>query len=245
MDDPRVREDVSRFLVHLTKDDELEGAEDQLLSILSDRNIEARNAYCLFSPLIKNSDFSPVLKNKFNTVCFTETPLPQIVSLLLDLPGRRVKLKPYGLVFWRRELVARGANPAIYVNAMGKSNLKRYLLEQFKQDFKDVKTFKTFRQQECYFQELIHYYSLITVMSTSHDFAWEREWRVLGDFRFLYRDLVAIIAKDPEKFLTRCEKTLTRSAMGLIRRTPMISPYWNYEEILEEMSMLLWRNKET
>lgn len=184
MGDPRIRGDVSRFLVHLTRDYELGSAEDQLLSILCAKNIEARNAYCLFSPLIKNSDFSPVLKNKFNTVCFTETPLPQISSLLLDLPGRKIKLKPYGLVFWRHELVARGANPAIYINAMGKSNLKGYLLEQFKQHFKDVKTFKTFQQQECYFQELIHYYSLITVMSTNHDFAWEREWRVLGNLKF-------------------------------------------------------------
>ncbi|MBX3318665.1 MAG: hypothetical protein KF890_02185 [Nitrospira sp.] len=232
--------------VNLTRDcegEDTEGAEDNLLSILRDKNIKARNAHCLFSQQIKERDFSPLLKSKFNTVCFTETPLPQISSLLRDLPGRNVKLRPYGLVFWRKGLVDRGANPAIYVNAMGGNNLRSYLLDQFNEHFQDVKTLKIFQKQESYFQELIHYYSLINVISERHDFAWEREWRILGDFKFQYEDLVAIIAAKPQQFLDRCEHILNEPAMRSIRRTPMISPNWNYEQILEEMSVLLRRNK--
>lgn len=241
--DPRTREDLSRFLVHLTRDYE-DDAEDHLLDILKDKTIEARNAHCLFSPLIKSAKFSPVLKKEFNTVCFTETPLPQVSSLLIDLPGRNVKLKPCGLVFWRTELVARGANPAVYINAKGSdNNLRRYLLEQFKEHFRDIKTLKRFKSQQTFFRELIHYYSLITLISTNHNFAWEREWRFRGDFTFKYKDVVAVIAEQPKSFMKRCEKELGSGARGYIRRIPCISPYWSYEEILEEMSVLLWQRR--
>lgn len=69
MSDPRTREDISRFLVHLTRDYEYD-AEDHLLEILKGKTIEARNAHCLFSPLIKSAKFSPVLKKEFKVMEF-------------------------------------------------------------------------------------------------------------------------------------------------------------------------------
>ena len=242
MQDPRIRADLSRFLVHLTRDYEGD-AEDNLLSMLKDQIIEARNAHCLFSPLIKNSKFSSVLRTKFNTVCFTEAPLPQVSSLLIDLPGRSVKLKPYGLVFWRNDLVSRGANPAVYINAAGSSSLRHYLLAQFKGHFQNIRTFHKFQARQAYFNELIHYYALVNVISTNHDFAWEREWRFVGDFKFKYKDIVAVIAEDPASLIQRCRDELGSRAVNCINRTPIISPYWNQEEVLEQLSVMLWRVK--
>ena len=101
MKSPSERDDVSRFVVHLTRRYDETSAQKILISILNERKIEARNAHCLFSPLFSELGFSSLLKSKFKTVCFTETPLTQIASLCRTIPGRRIKLRPYGVVFYR------------------------------------------------------------------------------------------------------------------------------------------------
>ena len=44
-----------------------------------------------------------ITKDYFSAVCFTETPLNEIYSLL-EISRRRVNLKPYGLVFLKEKL---------------------------------------------------------------------------------------------------------------------------------------------
>src|SRR6266511_2769840 len=122
------REDLSRVLVHLTRDYEGIPAKKNLLSILRLRSIHARNPHCLFKHDIPRLAFSPVLAKEFNTVCFTETPLTQIGRLVGTIPGRQIALKGYGLVFAKDTLIQRGASPAIYLNARG-TQLRRYLLD--------------------------------------------------------------------------------------------------------------------
>jgi hypothetical protein len=88
-----------------------------------------------------------------------------------------------------------------------------------------------------------HYYSLITLISANHDFAWEREWRFRRDFTFKYKNIVAIIAEQPKSFMRRCEKELGPRANGFIRSIPFISPHWSHEEIIEEISLLLCQRR--
>jgi hypothetical protein len=61
------REDLSRFLVHLTRDYDGVAAEDNLLSILSEKQIRARNAHCLVMHKIRQLKFSPVLSEHLVT----------------------------------------------------------------------------------------------------------------------------------------------------------------------------------
>ena len=103
--DHRVRDDLSRFLVHLTRNYGDSTAKDNLISILRQKRIEARNAHCLFGPKISKIGFSRVLKKQFNTVCFTETPLNQLRHLTQEIPGRKIELCPYGLVFWKEHML--------------------------------------------------------------------------------------------------------------------------------------------
>src|SRR5258707_230096 len=131
MPHPAHRDDLSRFLVHLTREYDDTPARDNLVSILRDKTIEARNAHCLFIHDINGRDFSQKLRKAFRTVCFTETPLPQLHRLSGEIPGRRVALSPYGLVFAKRALIDRGASPAIYINAYG-TGLREYLLDRFR-----------------------------------------------------------------------------------------------------------------
>ena len=146
---PSYREDVSRFLVHLTR-----GApKKNLVSMLRRKTIEARNAHCLFG--YEFGPFSSVLRKEFNTVCFTETPLPQIHRLTGDIPGRRIALAGYGLVFSKDRMIARGVCPAVYLNAKG-TKLKHYLLSRFRADFGDIRSLKKLKKKQA-----DHYRSII------------------------------------------------------------------------------------
>ena len=104
MRNPNSREDLSKFLVHLTRDYEGELATNNLLSILREKVIHARNAHCLFKYDFSRLCFSKVLSEEFQTVCFTEAPLAQIRSLVGEIPDRQIALKPYGLVFHKDTL---------------------------------------------------------------------------------------------------------------------------------------------
>lgn len=239
MSDPRKRSDISRFLVHLTRKTKGVGAEDNLLNMLKTKKIEARNHHCLFSPKINKMTLTPKLKSSFKTVCFTETPLDQIDKLAAEDFPRKIRLQSYGLAFWRDNMIESGANPAIYLNDV-RTSLRDYLLSEFERQFKGVKALRRLRQKEEYYREIVHYYSLVNIMRENHDFSWEREWRHSGSFKFKYSDVVAVVAKDPEHFLKRCESELPSSKVKFIRRLPIISASWKYEDVVEEMAIKIW-----
>jgi len=237
--DPRERSDFSRFLVHLTRNYQGQSDENNLINILKTKRIEARNYHCLFSPKLKNMTLTPLLQKNFKTVCFTETPLDQIHKMTSETFVRKIKLRPYGLVFWRHQLIEKGVNPAIYINATG-TNLRDYLISEFNEHFKGVRALKTLKQRENYYQEIVHYYSLVNIISENYDYSWEREWRHSGDFGFKYGHVVAIVVEDPASFEEKCKNELTIKTFDLIKKIPMISPSWGYEEVIEEMSIKFW-----
>lgn len=235
------REDLSRFLVHLTRDYDGEVARSNLISILNEKRICARNAYCLVMHKIKQMGFSNLLKSQFKTVCFTETPLTQIKQLVSDIEGRRIQLKPYGLVFWKDDLFEKGASPAVYINAKGTS-ISQFLLDAFDSIFKNVATCKKLKRVEpAHDKNIVHYYSLINVVKDKHDFLGEREWRHHGDFEFRYADIVAIIANNPGEFEKYCAIKLSKVKFNYIKKIPIINPNWTYEELLENLAIRIWK----
>lgn len=240
MKTPGNRDDISRFLVHLTRDYEDQTASDNLINILKETTIEARNAHCLVMHKIQTLGFSPLLKTKFRTVCFTETPLTQIKHISQNIAGRNIQLMPYGLIFWKDDLFKVGASPAVYINAKGTS-ISSYLLKEFDSIFKKVKTFKSLKKQDKdHYSNIVHYYSLINVVKDKHDFLWEREWRHHGNFKFDFEDIVGIIAENPTSFERLCKKRLSKSQYKLIEKLPLINPSWTYEELLEELAIRVW-----
>ncbi len=237
---PTDRDDLSRFLVHLTRNSGGASAEENLRTMLEQGVIEARNAHCLFHRKFDQLGFSDKLKKKFRTVCLTEVPFSQLRHLAAEIRGRRIKLKPYGLVFLKSQLLERGASPALYINAKG-TTLRDYLLAQFDAHFKNRSLYR--KLQAKYGDEadsIIRYYSLINVISATHDFSWEREWRHSGDLAFELYQLFAIVADDPENFRKSCKKAFPSGLYNQVRRIPILSPQWNAERIIEELSMALW-----
>ncbi|MBD1931722.1 MULTISPECIES: abortive infection system antitoxin AbiGi family protein [Cyanophyceae] len=235
------REDISRFLTHLTREYEKIEALDNLVNILKHKKIEARNIHCLFKHQIEKLDYDDDFKKYFHTVCLTETPLHQIRILTSDIK-REVKLQPYGLVFLKDRLLQKAANPAIYISS-NFHGLDIFLIEEFDNFFKDVdkinqeKKGKEFTDLEKkYYKKKIYYFSLINKIGDNYDFTWEREWRVNGDLEFEYTDIVAILAQDLEKFNQRCKTTIQEGKFKEIESIPIINPAWSYEDIIEQMS---------
>lgn len=237
---PRVRDDISRFLVHLTRDYEGRSAQENLISILRARTVQARNAHCLFHYKLNQYSASEVLRKKFETVCLTEAPFPQIRFLVQEIPGRNIRLKPFGLVFRKDKLLKKGASPAIYLNAKG-TPLRDYLLSEFARHFKKRTQYKTLKGDfGTDADSIINYYALINIISDKCDFSWEREWRYPGNLHFAFDDLYAIIAAEPSKFLKLCQKSLKGSVLRAVKRIPIISPEWNYERVIANYAVKLW-----
>ena len=234
------RDDISKFVVHLTRHHDGVSARTNLVSILNEKVIEARNAHCLFK--YELGRFTNRLASRFNTVCFTETPLTQIRRLINPVPGRRIQLKPFGLVFGKNTLIEQGGRPAIYINTNG-TQLRDYLLQQFREHFSGIRSLYRFqRKQRLLHETIIQYYSLVNIIRSGHDFTWEREWHFQGDFKFRYVDLVAILAPYPDDFKDVCATELSTTKRRFIKRVPIISPDWSYEDIVEAMSIQVWNN---
>lgn len=201
------RNDISNFVVHLTKDTSNGSALENLLSIINDEKIRAYNHHCLFSHMLNTENLD--IQKKFYSTCFTETPLENI-KYLLDIRGRQVNLQPYGLVFLKQTLLEKGGNPAIYTF---QEDLKNYFIKMYDNNINP------------------HFGSLINVVKDKHDFYWEREWRINGDFNFNCFNIIAIIA--PEEKHESIRQSLKDS---VIKKIIIIDPKWSYKNFVFELS---------
>jgi len=111
------REDISPFLVHLTRNFPDIQAAQALRQIIQQRQLCARTPEVSDARFGMNTmNMTPELKLRyFGAVCLTETPINEI-HCLLEITGRQVDLQPCGLVFLKNRLQQRGVSPVNYVN---------------------------------------------------------------------------------------------------------------------------------
>src|SRR5688500_1870794 len=107
------RSDLSTFIVHLTRNRNGLDASKVLAEIIRQRRLRA------LSPLgwarrIDHPDSQQHQSQR--VVSFSETPLEHTYSLVADIEGRDICLRPYGVVLTK--IVARmlGAHPVWYVD---------------------------------------------------------------------------------------------------------------------------------
>ena len=79
-DDPRERSDFSRFLVHLTRKTKGTSPEDNLISILKDKRIEARNFHCLYGPKLKKCSCHPSYKKDSKPFVLLRSPSTRFIK---------------------------------------------------------------------------------------------------------------------------------------------------------------------
>ncbi|MFG1270943.1 hypothetical protein [Xanthobacter flavus] len=218
------RKDISRFIVHLTRDDTNDfsngaNARRNLIKIIAKKTVYAYKPHCLFNKKLMTVD--KTIAEKFKVACFTETPLDQIHLLTREIPGRNVVLSPYGIVFNRSFMVKSGAQPAIYINCY--NNISHYRNSAFK-------LFDIFvqNQKSGLDDQDLTILPLINKIDEKYDFSWEREWRVVGSLKFKASDIVAVIL--PEKGENDIKSALEKGGIATI------SPTWTYEQIVSELS---------
>jgi hypothetical protein len=215
-----LREDVSRFVVHLTRDDrdDFKGggtAKANFLAILKDKRIYAFRSHCLHHAKIKGT----AQEKSFKVACFTEVPLNQIRFLVGPISGRNIELEPYGFVFRKEYLIDKGAQPAIYINSYSWNSHLREAVDEIYETAKSG-GFKG---------KIWRLLPFINAMHEKYDFTWEREWRTRGSFSFAMKELVCVILPADEKD----EELRDRLAEAGI---PAISPEWTYERIVAELA---------
>jgi len=216
------REDVSRFVIHLTRDDRGDfthgaSARKNFLRILKEQKIIGFRPHCLHSAKLKM--LSADLRKSFCVACFTEVPLSQVRHLIGSIEGRQIELSSYGFVFTKKYLIEKGAQPAIYINSYdGNMHLREAVDTIFE------------KAQEGNFKGKIwRLLPFINAMHERYDFTWEREWRVRGTFTFSINKLVcAILPPDGNDDVREALATAGIAA---------ISPTWTYERIVAELAL--------
>jgi len=169
------REDISPFLVHLTKTATSKKAKDVLKKILKERKLVAGNKPMSDAKYFLTGD----KQNEFcRAISFTETPLNEI-HCLIDIKARQIELEPYGLVFMKEELQKKGVSPVIYLNNE-QNDIDNVIKSLCRLIYKDAASAKKILP-------LISTFGRMLLKRKRIDFTWEREWRypsVLGDLKF-------------------------------------------------------------
>lgn len=214
------RSDLSRFVVHLTRNDTKDDpeygqtAKENFKGIARDRKILALRPHCLHRKKIPKEHWP-----QFSVCCFTEVPLTELHLLTRQIEQRQNQYSDYGFVFTREFLISKGGQPAVYVSSYGDNKRMR----------KAADSIFDIAQKEGLSQgKLRHLLPFLNAMHGKYDFAWEREWRVVGDLEFKPKDVVCVIL--PEKGAEKLTQAFLKYGV------PVISPGWTAERVVAEFS---------
>ena len=223
------RGDLSRFVIQLTRDDRADGDEDVLgqtaaanfRGIIEQRRVLALRPHCLHGNRIPEEH-----RERFSVCCFTEVPLSELDRLTRRIDGRSMQFSYYGIVFLREFLMSKGAQPAIYVNAYdGNTSLR-----EAADNIYEIAARRDFGSGRL--RRLVPY---LNVMHEGYDFAWEKEWRLIGNLAFIARDIVCVVLAE------QGEEALTREFLK--RGVPVVSAGWPADRIVAEFSRQARRAK--
>jgi hypothetical protein len=241
----KLRSDLSPYLVHLTRNGPIRlypsessfdlqqgvvvrGAEldarASLVEILKSRSLLARSPFSYFNfkvrlpkpnGFILNPD-SKVNREWLKSVCFTETPLDQVRVQCQKIEGRDLHFQPYGVVFNEQAVRNRGGNPVFYFESRSAIQSSLDLLASSERC-------ESMRAALPYFEAFGRpAFKSNTVAEI--DFRWEREWRVVGSFKFSLSDLVCVLCP-------KSEFEFFQKLVGL--EVKLVDPYWPTEKLKE------------
>lgn len=240
MVDPKVRSDLSPFLIHLTRKTDSGVALENLASMLGDQRIKAQSVQNLFMHEPRRLGFSDLLTKKFRSVSFTEIPLEQIRVVTDPSIARDVKLEPCGLVFASDFVRRQGAGRVNYVDARSDAGVRDMMLADFRKAFRTIKFYRDFARKHHDADARIANYVRTDTVTVKRDFQWEREWRLVGDLTFQFTDLIAIICPQPDRLRRIAKKSMNSTDLAMLDATLHIDADWTLSDMVQEMSIRQW-----
>ena len=214
------RTDLSTFLVHLTRG---ENPGDNLRSILKTKAIIAKNPFGI--AVSKLSGQAEALELQ-KVVCFTETPLEYVKHLVEKIETRQFQFEPYGLAIPKKIARQRGVNPVWYVDDNRETG-KTWLMERLDRILK--RAIKSTVSDERTILEITPFVEpMFYSRKPRKEFWWEREWRIVGNFKIRDR----FIGLCPEKEINDFEKF--SNSQGF--KVQFIDPMWSLEVIVGKLA---------
>jgi hypothetical protein len=216
------RTDLSTFVVHLTRDRDQEWtAKKSLMKIAEDTVIWAKTAMGWAA----DQDDRPRTQR---VVCFSETPLEHIDTLVADIVGRRVRLQPWGLVITKMTARSQGVNPVWYVDM---TPGRDWEIAHALNELKDLAVASGFHSHPA--AKILPFFEPMGTWGNGsrREFWWEREWRMRGHFSFRPDQVVSWIVPEPEQ-------AEFKAYMGESPSFPVrcIDASWSLEEIIARLT---------
>jgi hypothetical protein len=218
------RTDLSTFVVHLTKDTGERTARQALESIIDERQLHARSPMGFAAEMDDPDD--PNLQSQ-RVVCFSETPLEHIYSLVADIENRQVRLAPYGVAFTKVVARRRGVNPVWYVDQSWARTW--HIAKAIDELVDDAKGTPNFHEQPiAHLAPFVE--SMFTHPESRKEFWWEREWRHAGDMHIPFGQVIWLC---PENEI---DELRDHQDDPLHKREPVIDPRWGLEQIIAHLA---------
>jgi len=218
------RADLSTFVVHLTRDNEMATAGQNLESIIRDQQLRAGRA------MGWGQGVPEIAGQTQKVVCFSETPLEQLCWLFANIASRQVRLSPYGLAFTKVVSRRRGANPVWYVD---QSPGHVWAVPRALDALRDDAVQRPTAPHSADVAKVLPFLDVMGTWSESSrkEFWWEREWRHVGDFDFNLAEVALWFC--PESEFDFFEGTLgDRLGSGAPR---CVDPSWSLERIVARL----------
>jgi hypothetical protein len=225
------RTDLSTFVVHLTRrQNATHSAQDALVGIALSGRLEAR------TPLgwaKTEDDKSDPAKQSQRVVCFSETPLEYIHSMVGPIDGRAIAMEPYGIALPKLKARKLGINPVWYIDmTTGTGDSHEWGLSKALDSLRD-RTIEAAAADDRGFHAAnpAKLFPFIEQMGTwptsSKEFWWEREWRHAGH---LALPATSVMWLCPENEIEVIQRRVGREL------SPWIDPRWGVEVIVAHLA---------
>jgi len=218
------RNDLSTFIVHLTRAGNRKSAKENLADIIRTGRIEARSANG--QGIRGNEEHHAFPWDAYKTVCFTETPLEHICLLTEAIEDRPLRFENYGIAITKALARKTGINPIMYADMTPGHDwdivhaLNAIIKEALNSDSPaDHPIFKIapFIEQ------------MGTWKSGKKEFWWEREWRAVDHYK-LPDMYIVICPQDEQAYILQNIPEEKRTKLRFI------DAMWGLEEIIARLA---------